>query len=275
MSPLVVLFAATLLAGTPTHHAAAAPHPSNHTTSSAHQATAQQRTYEQAVHHQMEQERHLIEHQQRAIHEQIHAEMLHQQSSAHPHATTVPSSGTNAVSFRNYAAQPYGLGSSYGGYYHRPYHSYYQHHYYHHRNYHHYSTWPSSEDPESMALLHLRQTLDQVHPGVSATSHQGAIEQALMRVVEVNHAPSVAAINRLAGELNHALATRTSPTIDTGTIALALRGGLNTPALIAAERVEVIRELENALKHGGVHAPQASAVVAALRNVEHQEIARR
>ena len=288
MTSLVVLFAAGVLASMPAHHAATPSYSNSHGSSSSHSSfhaaapahhAALPRSYEQAVHHQMEYQRHLMQQHQRGIHEQIRAEVLHHQNLGQPHAAAIPSGGSNSLTERSYAARSSGPAGYYGGYYHQPYHSYYHHsyphHVYHHRTYRHYQTWPGTQDHEYAAILRLKQTLDQIEPGDSPLNFRAAIEQALMRVVEVYHTPSIGAIDRLASELNRALADRTSPTIDTATIALALRGGLNFPALITAERVEVIRELENALRQGGVAPMQIMGVASALRNVEHQEIARR
>ena len=251
MSPLAVLFAATALAADPPHHAAQ-PNAAAH----------QQQKYEQAVRHQMEQERramqHAVEQQQRSIHEQMKDQLQAQRRATSPYIASTP------VAPRGYAGRPYAHHSG-SGYHHRPSH-----------RYSHRRTWPSAQDPELAALQHLKQTLDAVRMGHAASAgQQSAIELALMRVVEVPTWPSVASMNRLAGHVNHALAGRGSAAIDTGTMALMLRGGVNAPLLIAAERAEVNRDLQAALRHGQVRPEHVAAVVAALHDVEHQEQARR
>lgn len=109
----------------------------------------------------------------------------------------------------------------------------------------------------------------------SSAGQESALELTLTRVVEVPTWPSVASMNRLAGHVDHARAGRGSAAIDTGTMALMLRGGVNAPLLIPAERAEVDRELEAAMRHGQVRPEHVAAVVAALHAVEHQEQARR
>ena len=266
MCPLAVLFAATTLMGTPAHHE------TKHANQAAaqHAAAQQQKSYEQALHRQMEEEqrmmKHLAEQQQKSIHEQMKARLQ-----SPNHGTTVPVQPHHQAS-RGYAGRPYG--SSRSG----SHHSYVSSHrgYHHPYQYRHHRTWPSQQDPELAALNHLKQTLDGVQMNHSATNnHKTAIEQALMRVVESPRTPSLTSLGRLSGHLANAMAHRTSATIDTRTVALALRGGVNSPMLMNAERAEVLRELETALKHGGVPQVEVASVVSSLKSVEHEEQARR
>lgn len=283
MRPLAVPIAAALLVvASPGHGAPLArggepkPKPPAHGEKAA--STAQEHAYQQAVRQQIKAQQQMVKEYERAVHEQLKAQVQahHAAHQGHP-ATSVPTApprsslpGTFPLSSSGYLASPHHYGHS-------------PHHYrsYRHRPYRHYRTWPAAQDPEYAALVHLRQTLDLVHSGSggsgsrsSSGAHGGqrsAIEQALMRVVEVNQAPSVGAMNRLAGEVEEALQARSKPTIDTGAIALALRGGVNHSALIAAERVAVVHELQTAFKDGGVPPLRVAAVVAALHNVERQE----
>ena len=262
MNTLAVLLAAMVIAGEPKHPTAA------HSDAKAiqHAQEQERKMYEQAMHREMEAEKRMAQAQERTIHDQMKAQIeAHQQPL-----------GTQIV-------RPHGSG--YAG---RPYSSYHgsYSHSYHHRSsrYHHYRTWPTAQDPELAALHALKHSLDQVHhsSGSTATSisaatgtHQQAIEHALMRVVEVSRPPSVASVNRLAGHLATALAQREAREIDTTSIALALRGGVNAPYLINAERAEVMIELEKAMKQGKVPSHEITSGGDALKNVEHQEIARR
>lgn len=286
MNPLAVTIAAAFLAVGSQGRAASAAQPAAHDHGKSpthaggaspqaaidHAAAAQQQAYQQALRHQMTVQQHMVQQYQQAIHEQIKAKVLAHPASGQGHpATSVrsnsprpPQPGVVASGSSSYLNSPH-------HYAHSPGHSYHHHRSY-HQPYRHRRTWPGTEDPEYAALLHLRQALDRV-PARGAGSpggHRSAIEQALMQVVEVNQTPGVGAIDRLAGDVEVALARRTRPVIETGTIALALRGGVNDSALIAAERTEVVRELQAALKQGGVPAPEVAAVVASLHNVGHQ-----
>ncbi len=256
MTTLAVLLAAAVVAGEPTHHAA----PAHHAAASAQES--ERKLMEQAMHRQLEYEQRLMHAQQQAVHEQMKAQIHAQAEGLHAAVGGGHSSG--------YAGRPYGSVTRpyYGGYHNANHHRY--HHYQHHRS------WPIAQDREQAGLLHLKQSLDHVRVGRPATSSEEvAIEHALMRVVEVTRTPSVASIARLAGHLTHALADRESAPIDTSTIALALRAGVNAPLLIPADRVEAHNELQTALKHGHVHPGQLASVLDSLKTIEHQEQARR
>lgn len=134
MSPLAVLFAATALAADPPHHT---PQPSA--------AAHQQQKYEQALRHQMEQERRAVEQQQRSIHEQMKAQIQAQHHATSPYITSNP-----AAPGRD-AGRPYAHPSGSGFHHHRTY----------YRDNHH-RTWPSAQDLELAALQHLKQTMDSI-----------------------------------------------------------------------------------------------------------------
>lgn len=263
MTALAVLFAATILAGAPAHHGQPAKHPHPEA-----EAQHQQKLMEQALHRQLEREEHLARQQQMAVHEQMAAQI---QARARARAEGLDQPWVGRPGASGFAGRPYGYAprSYYGGYHHPGHHHGYRH-------YRHYQAWPMGGDPELAGLQHLKQTLDAVHPGQSATAGQKlAIEQGLARVVEVARRPSHAALDRLAGHVGNALADRPSGSIDTESLALELRAGVNSPYLINAERVAVLNRLEATLKHGHVPTAAITTVVAALRSVEHQEQARR
>ncbi len=259
MISLAVLLAAASLAGEPNHHPAA----HNDFKAAQHAAEQERKMFEHEMHRQMEQEKRIMHEQEKAVHEQMKAQ-IH----AYAQGIQPPAIHPNT---KGYSGRPYGsVARPYYGGNHHAYHPN------HHHRYQHHQTWPSAQDPALASLHQLKQSLDHVRVGHSSTNPEKlAIEQALMRVVEVPHWPSVAAMNRLSGHLANALANRGSPTIDTSTIALTLRAGVNAPMLINADRAQVFHELTTALKNGGVRPNEVTTVIDSLKTVEHQEQARR
>ena len=262
MISLVVLLAASTLAGEPKPHHAQAP-AQNDFKAAQHAAEQERKMFEHEMHRQMEQEKRIMHEQQKAVHEQMKSQIQ-----AQPHGLGPPMIHPNS---KGYSGRPYGSVA-------RPYYGGNHHAYYpnNHHRYQHHQTGPSAHDPALASLHQLKQSLDNVRVGHTSTSPQkAAIEHALMRVVEVPHWPSVAAINRLSNHLANALSDRSLPTIDTSTMALTLRAGVNAPMLINSERAQVIHELSTALKNGGVRPNEVSTVIESLKSVEHQEQARR
>ena len=181
--------------------------------------------------------------------------MIHSKSQHHTQAPAFRAGGNG------YSGRPYHSSNGYRGGYH------------HHdqgRHYQHQQTWPGQTDPSLAGLQMLKHSLDQVHRGQSATGSQ-AIERALMRTIEVAHPPSVASVRRLAGHLTTALAGREASTINTEALALALRAGINSPNLIAADRAQVHTSLQHTLQAGRVQPNHVASVLEAVKTLEHEE----
>jgi len=288
MRALAVLLAAACLAGssaTPAALAGPPHHPDNK--AAQHAAERERKAFEQAMHRQaeadkklmqeqrhfveqqMKAQKHLVEQQQKAIQahqqQQVKAIQQAQAQAAHP-SKPANGHGTPAV-----AAMPaYHVARPYYGHYS------YGHHRYRATRYRPHPTYPTTQDPGTMALHRLRASLDAVRVGQSATPAESAsIKKALMGVIEVPKVPKIATIGLLAGELTDALAHRESPQAQTGPMALTLRGVMNSYEMPNIDLTEFMNEHRAALKASKVRPAEVAAVMDSLKTVEAQERAHR
>jgi hypothetical protein len=135
---------------------------------------------------------------------------------------------------------------------------------------------PTQVDPETMALHQLKRSLDAIQTGSTVTSaERTAIKSALMRVVEVPKVPTVDSVASLAGHLAEGLAHRESSGAETGSMAVTLRGVMNSTELPNIDLTEVMNEHLAALKASKVQPSHITAIMGSLKSISNQERAHR
>ena len=215
-----------------------------------------------AEQHYMEMQRKAMQEQQRAMQNQQRAMQNQQNTAAHAQVKPAHVTTTATATPVYHAARPY-----YGHHSTR--------HAYHRTTYRNYRT-TNQADPETLALMRLKRSLDSVPMGSTVTAnHTTAIKKALMGVVEVPRVPTIASIQTLAGHLAEGMANRTSSKAQTGPMALTLRAAMNSPMLANNELVEIMNEHRAALRASKFRPTEVTAVMESLKTISNQERAQR
>jgi len=290
---LAVMIAASCLAATSTALAGNAKTPAAHASAAHQQMHHQQQLYQQEMKRQQDFARKQVQQQQQAYQQQIKAaqamaKQVAQQQKATQHPPKAPqphqhkaSSDHQAVATRaatpsKTAAPAAGASTAHAGSSHPVGHGYRGYHR-NNRSYRHHTRWPNNPvDPETAALIHLKTALDGVGQGANAIpKHSGAIATALKHVVEVDTPPTPVAVQQLAGHLTTGLSHRDAANADTQTMALALRGVMNSIVLPKNDLTAVMNEHHAALRSARFKPDDIAAIQASLKTIADQERSRR